>query len=73
MTRDEPLKDVVGGLLISLWPIFWYLYEFPVYIFQRFVTSRHLNGFSKVRAFWKAKTQNLNCLKVSYVPKTRPS
>ena len=21
-TRDEPLKDVVGGLLISLWPIF---------------------------------------------------
>jgi hypothetical protein len=27
---------------------------------QRFATSHHLDGFLKVRAFWKAKTQLLN-------------
>ena len=41
-TRDEPLKDVVGGLLISVWPIFGIFYVFPVYAF---------NGPSRV-AIW---------------------
>ena len=27
---------------------------------RRFATSHHLDGFLKVRAFWKAKTQLLN-------------
>ena len=39
---------------------------FPVYIFQWFVTSRQIIGFSKVRAFWKAKTQVLKFLKIPH-------
>ena len=70
-TRDEPLKDVVGGLLISV-AHFWGILRVPVYIFQRFVTSRHLIGFSKVRTFWKAKTQILKCLKVVMCRKRGP-
>ena len=42
------------------------------YIFQRFVTSRHFIGFSKIRTFWKAKTQNLKCLKVVMCRKRGP-
>ena len=66
-TRDEPLKDVD-----------WELVKIPKngphtdYIFQRSVTSRHVDGFSKVRTFWKAKTQTLKCLKVAMRRKRRP-
>ena len=70
-TRDEPLKDVDWKLVNTKK---WATGDEKAtdYIFQRFVTSRHLIGFSKVRTFWKAKTQILKCLKVVMCRKIYP-
>ena len=48
-TRDEPLKDVVGGLLISVTRCgpFFGIYEFPVYSFDGSSRVAILTDFQK--------------------------
>ena len=59
-----PSHLAVAHFLVSL--------RVPSLLFQRFVTSRYLVGFSKIRTFWEAKTQNLKCLKVVMCRKFLP-
>ena len=55
-TRDDPIDDLVGGLVVSLWPIICIFYEFP----STLSAVRHESPSQwifKRKCFWKAKTK----------------
>ena len=71
-TRDEPLKDVVGGLLISLWPIFWVLTSSQ----STLSTVRHESPSQwifKNKGVLESQDAELEMSQGSYVPKMRSS
>jgi len=53
-TRSEPLKNVDRDSALLTSRQLSALFR-ATSIIQRFATVRHLNGFWKVRAFWKAE------------------
>ena len=57
-TRSEPLKDVNRDSALLTSRQLSALFR-STSIIQRFATVRHLNGFWKVRVFWKAEAIHL--------------
>ena len=56
--RSEPLKDVDRDSALLTSRQLSALFR-STSIIQRFATVRHLNGFWKVRVFWKAEAIHL--------------
>ena len=57
-TRSEPLKNVDRDSALLTSRQLSALFR-ATSIIQRFATVRHLNGFWKVRVFWKAEAIHL--------------
>ena len=57
-TRSEPLKNVDRDSALLTSRQLSALFQ-STSIIQRFATVRHLNGFWKVRVFWKAEAIHL--------------
>ena len=71
-TRDEPLKDVVGGILISGGPFFGYLRVSSLHL----STVRHESPscwIFKSKDVLESQDADLEMSQGSYVPKTRSS
>ena len=71
-TRDEPLKDVVGGILISGGPFFGYLRVSSLHL----SAVRHESPFCwifKNKDVLESQDADLEMSQGSYVPKTRSS
>ena len=71
-TRDDPIDDLVGGLVVSLWPIICIFYEFP----STLSAVRHESPSEwifKIKGVLESQDAELEMSQCSYVPKTRSS